>query len=174
MQFDSTALEGSISDVKVTTLELKAELGKSNQKLLVLTQRMETLEQRPQRTITRNHSVAPLHSTPSSGSVARVPSMAPTPDATVGPSSSIAPSPSNTAGLLAAATAEAAATAAGVDTAGAPSQAVAPAQAVVDVPPSSGSGAGPSVNFAVDAPAMRESFAATPMTDSASVSGTAQ
>ncbi|KAL0042137.1 hypothetical protein WJX77_004388 [Trebouxia sp. C0004] len=40
VQFDSTALEGSISDVKVTTLELKAELGKSNQKLLALTQRL--------------------------------------------------------------------------------------------------------------------------------------
>ncbi|KAL0050442.1 hypothetical protein WJX82_011314 [Trebouxia sp. C0006] len=65
VQFDSTALEGSISDVKVTTLELKAELGKSNQKLLALTQRMETLERRPQRTLTKNHSMAPAHMTPS-------------------------------------------------------------------------------------------------------------
>lgn len=174
MQFDSTALEGSISDVKVTTLELKAELGKSNQKLLALTQRMETLERRPQRTITRNHSVAPLHSTPSSGSVARVPSMAPTPGASTGPSSSIASSPSSAAGLLAAATAEAAATAAGVDTAVAPSQAVAPAPAAADVPARSGSGAGPSVNFAADPPAVHDMPAATPMADSASVSGVVQ
>ena len=158
-QFDSTALEGSISDVKVTTLELKAELGKSNQKLLALTQRMETLERRPQRTLTKNHSMAPAHMTPSA-SIARAPSTAPTP--------AMGSSSSNAAGLLAAATAEASTTAAEGDAA------VAPSQTEANVPLASSSGAGPSVNFAADTVSVRPSPANTPVPQDASTSGMLQ
>lgn len=165
MQFDSTALEGSISDVKVTTLELKAELGKSNQKLLALTQRMETLERRPQRTLTRNQSMAPAHMTPSA-SMARAPSTAPSP--AMGSNSSMMSSSSNAEGLLAAATAEASTTAAEADAA------VAPSQAVAGVPLASSSGPGPSVNFAADTVSVRPSPVSTPVADSASVSGMPQ
>ena len=159
MQFDSTALEGSISDVKVTTLELKAEVGKSNQKLVALTQRMETLERRPQRTLTKNHSMAPAHMTPSA-SIARAPSTAPNP--------AMGSSSSNAAGLLAAATAEASTTAAEADAA------VAPSQAEANVPLASSSGPGPSVNFAADTVSVRPSPASTPLADDASVSGMLQ
>ena len=156
MQFDSTALEGSISDVKVSTLELKAELGKSNQKLLALTQRMETLERRPQRTLTKNHSMAPAHMTPSA-SIARAPSTAPTP--------AMGSSSSNAAGLLAAATAEASTTAAEAYAA------VAASQTEANIPLASSSGPGPSVNFAADTVSVQPSPASTPVPDNASVSG---
>ncbi|DBA84981.1 TPA: hypothetical protein ACH3X2_005720 [Trebouxia sp. C0005] len=161
VQFDSTALEGSISDVKVTTLELKAELGKNNQKLLALTQRMETLERRPQRTLTRNQSMAPAHMIPSA-SMARAPSTAPSP--AMGSSPSMMSSSSNAAGLLAAATAEASTTAAEADAA------VAPLQAEANVPRASSSGPGASVNFAADTVSERPSTASTPVADTASVS----
>ena len=162
MQFDSTALEGSISDVKVTTLELKAELGKSNQKLLALTQRMETLERRPQRTLTRNQSMAPAHMTPSA-SMARAPSTAHSP--AMGSSSSMMSSSSNAAGLLAAATAEASTTAAEADAA------VAPSQGEANVSLASSGGPGPSVNFAADTVSVRSSPTSTPVADGASTSG---
>ena len=58
MQFDSSHLEGNISEVRVTTLELKAELSKNNQRIQALTQRLETLERRPlARTMTRKESM---------------------------------------------------------------------------------------------------------------------
>ena len=158
MQFDSTALEGSISDVKVTTLELKAELGKNTQKLLALTQRLETLERRPARTITRNHSVAPPHMMTPTTSMARAPSMAPAPG--------LVSNPSMAAGLLAAAaTSEVATTAAEAD------PAVAPASPATG----SASAAGPSVNFATDvatdAALMQKSPASPLIADAASPSG---
>ena len=165
LQFVSTALEGSISDVKVTTLDLKAELGKNNQKLLALTQRMETLERRPQRTLTRNQSMAPAHMIPSA-SMARAPSTAPSP--AMGSSPSMMSSSSNAAGLLAAATAEASTTAAEADAA------VAPLQAEANVPRASSSGPGASVNFAADTVSERPSTASTPVADTASVSGMLQ
>lgn len=165
MQFDSAGLEGSISDVKVTTLELKAELGKNTQKLLALTQRLETLGQRrPTRTMTRNHSMAQPHMSPAT-------SMAPA------PAPSMVSSPSAAAGLLAttadAATAEAVTTATGSDTAVAHAPAVAavaqsPAVAAVG---RSGSGAAPSVNFAADALAGQQSPAITPETQATPASG---
>ena len=59
LQFDSSQLESNISEVRVTTLELKSELSKSNQKVQALTQRLESLERRPlARTMTRNQSMA--------------------------------------------------------------------------------------------------------------------
>ena len=123
MQFDSSHLEGNISEVRVTTLELKTELSKNNQRIQALTQRLEILERRPlARTMTRKESTGrPLSSA--------LPSAATS-------------SPVSAAALPAASTPEPATTAAGGSAGVAPGFA-SPSTAVT----------GPSVNFAAESKA---------------------
>ena len=134
MQFDSSHLEGNISEVRVSTLQLKAELSKHSQRVQALTQRLETLERRPlARTVTRKESMAPA------SSMTRAPSNAlPSAGASSPRPRSEATLP---AGTTSGTTAEAATTAAD----GTP--AVAPPATASQL---ASSPAGPSVNFAAD------------------------
>ena len=129
MQFDSSHLEGNISEVRISTLELKAELSKHSQRVQALTQRLETLERRPlARTMTRKEGVAP------GSSMTRAPSNA------VPSAGAPSPRPSSEAGLQAGATTEAG------TTAGDSTPDVA-APGTANRPSSS---PGPGVNFAAD------------------------
>lgn len=141
LQFDSSQMEGNISEVRISTLQLKAELSKHSQRVQALTQRLETLERRPlARTMTRKESLAPA------SSMTRAPSNA-LPSA--GASS---PRPRSQASLLpgttTGTTAEAATTAADSTLAVA-------APRTASQPPSSP--AGPSVNFAADSKSVESS-----------------
>lgn len=59
LQFDSTALEASIQEVRVANMQLKADAGKTVDKLRTLTQRLETLEKRPAQVIAARPSMYP-------------------------------------------------------------------------------------------------------------------
>lgn len=130
MQFDSSHLEGNISEVRISTLQLKAELSKHNQKVQALTQRLETLERRPlARTVTRKEGMA------AGSSMTRAPSNA----FASGETSS--PRPSSEVAVPAGTTAEAATTAA--DSTPAVAAAGTARQPISSSP-------GPNVNFAAD------------------------
>ena len=58
-QFDSTALEASIQEVRVANMQLKADTGKTVEKLRTLTQRLEILEKRPAQVIAAGPSMNP-------------------------------------------------------------------------------------------------------------------
>ncbi|KAL3162862.1 hypothetical protein ABBQ32_009314 [Trebouxia sp. C0010 RCD-2024] len=124
VQFDSSHLEGNISEVRISTLQLKAELSKHNQKVQALTQRLETLERRPlARTVTRKEGMAAV------SGVTRAPSNALASGETASPtpgSEAVLPAGTTAADSTPAVTAPA--------TAGQPSS----------------SSVGPSVNFAAD------------------------
>ena len=120
--------------MRVSTLQLKAELSKHSQRVQALTQRLETLERRPlARTMTRKESMAPA------SSMTRAPSNA-LPSA--GTSS---PRPRSEASLPAGITAG---TTAGAATTAADSTLAVAAPGTASQLPSSP--AGPSVNFAAD------------------------
>ena len=166
MQFDSSSLEGSIQDVKVTTLELKAELSKNSQKLLALTSRLDALDRRPQRSTTRNPTVASARMESPSGT-SRAASSNPAPVAANSPSPAVA-------GTNGATISGVGATAA----AGSASVAQAPAESSGGGRSSSnarsGNEAGPSMSGLADAANAQQTAAARPVSDSTSLSGTSQ
>ncbi|KAL3161053.1 hypothetical protein ABBQ38_009436 [Trebouxia sp. C0009 RCD-2024] len=124
VQFDSSHLEGNISEVRISTLQLKAELSKHNQKVQALTQRLETLERRPlARTVTRKEGMAAV------SGMARAPSNA------LASGETPSPRPGSEAALPAGTTA-------------ADSTPAVAAPATAGQPSSSSEG--PSVNFAAD------------------------
>lgn len=137
LQFDSSHLEGNITEVRVSTLQLKAELSKHSQRVQALTQRLETLERRPlARTMTHKESIAP------GASMTRAPSTALPSAGTSSPSPRPGSEASLPAGTVIGATADSATTAAdGTPAVAAPGKA--------SQLPSSPS-AGPSVNFAAN------------------------
>ena len=63
VQFDSSALEASIQEVRVANMQLKADSGKTVEKLRTLTQRLETLEKRPAQVGTASQSTIPARYT---------------------------------------------------------------------------------------------------------------
>lgn len=63
LQFDSSALEASIQEVRVANMQLKADSGKTVEKLRTLTQRLETLEKRPAQVVTASPSTIPARYT---------------------------------------------------------------------------------------------------------------
>ena len=155
VQFDSSSLESSIQDVKVTTLELKAELSKNSQKLLALASRMQSLEQQPKRSTTRSQIMGPArmewdpnaHSASGNGP---------------GPASLEAASTSDNAAAVA--TPEA-------STSEATPTAVADGAGLARDPQGSSSNGGPSVNFVAGTRPEQQPSAAGALLDAASLSG---
>ena len=132
LQFDSSHIEGNISEVRVSTLQLKAELSKHSQRVQALTQRLETLERRPlARTTTHKESMAPA------SSMTRAPSNA------LSSAGASSPRPRSEASLPAGTTAK---TTAGAAITAADSTLAVAAPGTASQLPSSP--AGPSVNFA--------------------------
>lgn len=122
--------------MRVSTLQLKAELSKHSQRVQALTQRLETLERRPlARTITRKESIAP------GAGMTRAPSTALPSAGMSSPSPRPGSEPSLPGGTPVGATADSAATAADS------TPAVAAAAKASQLPSSP---SGPSVNFAAN------------------------